>query len=99
MLALRPWQLGSPPISGASLNCFSIKSRPHLGWSPNACGNMPKRLSLGSHCPNDREAALANILYLIQRDPNDREADLASSLEYLHRLVGFYHADEHQRKI
>src|SRR5260370_41869748 len=86
----RPWRLDSPRISGASLNCFSIRSRPLLGWNPNVCGDVVKHLSLSRRSQNDREGVLANILYPIQIGPNDREGVLASSLEHIHRLVGFY---------
>src|SRR5260370_29692360 len=94
----RPWRLDSPRISGASLNCFSIRSRPLLGWNPNVCGDVVKHLSLSRRSQNDREGVLANILYPIQIGPNDREGVLASSLEHIHRLVGFYHKSLLRRK-
>src|SRR5947207_15546063 len=90
--APRPWRLDSPPISGASRNCFSIRSPPLLGWNPNVCGDVVKHLPLSSRSQNDREGVLASILYPNQICPNDREGVLASSFEHIHRLVGFYHA-------
>src|SRR2546427_9615115 len=90
MLAPRPWRLDLPIISGVSGNCFSIRSLPLLGLHPNACDDVAKQLSLNRRCQNDREGALANILYPIQIGPNDREGALVRSLEHVHRLVGLY---------
>jgi len=58
--------------------------------NPNACGGVAKHLSLIRRSQNDREVALANILYQIQIGPNGREVALVRSLEHVHRLVGLY---------
>jgi hypothetical protein len=77
-------------MSGLSGNCYCIKLLLLLGSTPSDQDDLAKGLEPILLFLNDREGAIANILYLIRLCPNDHAVILARSLEHAHRLVEVY---------
>src|SRR5260370_21320427 len=77
-------------MSGALGNCSPTRLLCLLGLNPSDEDDHVSDRVLIMLDPNDREGALANILYRIRACANDHEGALVRSLELVHRLVGLY---------
>jgi len=75
-------------VSGARGKCSPTKLLRHLGLHPGGEGDQVSGEGLILRYPNDREAALAHILYRIRLCPNDHAVALAKSLEALSPVRG-----------
>ena len=78
-------------MCGALGKCSPTRFLCLLGFNPSDEDDHVSDRVLIMLDPNDREGALANILYRIRPCPNDHEGALVRSLELVHRLVGLYH--------
>src|SRR2546423_3821195 len=77
-------------MSGALGKCSPTRLLCLLGLNPSDEDDHVSDRVLIMLDPNDREGALANILYRTRPCPNDHEGALVRSLELVHRLVGLY---------